>query len=298
MVKKRIIVTGGTGYIGSNLLPSLLDNNFEVAVIVRSIKNTTRIPKKIQIYINNNNHRDLENAFESFKPDAVVHLASAYKKCDSLEEIDELINVNINYGTLILHEMDKVKCKHLIIAGSYWQYGGQNKKNGNTLYATSKSAFELISDYYRRKSGIITNSMILYDVYGDDDWRNKFINKAIISLYDGEIIMATPGDQYLDFVNISDVIDAFIALLKKTRDKSNKKYSISTGRLLKLRCAVDIIEIISEKKVNIMWGTIPYPEWQIMRPPSIGSKLKGWDAKISFENGIKKLFKENNCNES
>lgn len=147
---EKMVLTGATGYIGSNLTKKLIEDKKEVYVITRSTSKfdmLSEVLDKVNVFIYDGNVFKLIEHFKQIKPDAVCHLASLFISEHSSGDINDLIDSNIKFSTEILESMSKAKVDKLINVGTACQHYNDESYNLVCLYVAIKEAFEKIIDY-------------------------------------------------------------------------------------------------------------------------------------------------------
>lgn len=297
----KIIITGVTGYIGSKLVRKLLNENNIIYALIQEhskLNSIDDIKDNINIIKYNKSIKDLIKLFNDIKPDLVFHIASLFIPQHEADDINNLIQSNIEFGTYILEAMAKSDTKRIINTGTIWQNYIDENYNPTCLYAATKEAFEKILEYYVEAENFNAITLKLFDTYGCDDPRNK-----ILSFFDkisktGEIIDMTSGEQYMDLVYIDDVVEAFISASNLTSNdsKQHKKYFVKTGNTIKLKDLAALYEKVFNAKLNINWGSKEYRKREIMKPYEDGETLPNWKPNLMVEDGLKYLYslKQNN----
>ena len=109
---EKILLTGATGFIGSNILNEISKNN-KVFIIVRGKLVKKQIRKKNIILIKFNDYEKLNLELKKIRVDTVIHCATHYIKQHSYSDIKKLINSNILLGNIILENLENMKVKNL-----------------------------------------------------------------------------------------------------------------------------------------------------------------------------------------
>ena len=293
-IKKNILITGATSFIGKHLIKRLTNlGEYEITALVRDSSDLDILSdsiKKISLHQYNSDFASIDALFQKTSFDCVFHLAASSSYYCKGNEISSMIDSNIRLGTFVLEAMKQHNCKSLINTSTYWQhYKSYNQPN--CLYAVTKKAFEDIIELYCMDGGIKAISLTLHDVYGYDDHRGKLFNTLIKNKDSEKVFDLTKGEQKLYMVFIDDVIDAYIEALRliKNDRKSNKNhaiYGVYGKEKFSLRESIEIIEEVIDGKLNINWGAKDYNKFQIMEP-RIENKLENWEAQVSLQEGIK-----------
>ena len=290
------IITGATGFIGSNLVRVLLKNNSKITIITRKNSDYSKIldiKDKLNIYEYNGDIIELVNLFNLINPDLVIHLASSFILNHRLDEIDKLIDSNIRFGTQILEAMKLSNCKKIINTSSYYQHYNNEIYNPVNLYAATKQAFEDIIYYYSSEYNIKSITLELFDTYGENDSRPKILNLLNNYANSKKALDMSLGEQILGITYIDDIVSAYlktIQLISIKEDNIPDKYSLISENRIKLKDLVRLYEQVTNKKINVNLGAKPYRNRQIMNPWDKGKHLPQWQARISISEGIKKCF--------
>ena len=298
----RFVVTGATGYIGSNLVKKLIDNDHEVLIIVRNTSNLkllNEIESRVKIFVTTNKIEDLINVLSDFMPNIVCHLASYFVSGHKKEDIANLINSNILFSSQLLEAMKITGIKDFVNVGTSWQnYDGGNY-NPVCLYAATKEAFLKILDYYVEVENFRVITLKLYDTYGPGDPRKKIINLFKNIARSGECLDMSEGGQLIDIVYIDDVINSFIEAFKvfnKMKNESRQYYVTS----LKPRALCEIAKLfeeVNQVKLNINWGSREYRRREVMVPYIPKNEEIIYETKCSLEEGLKKIYDFDNGGE-
>lgn len=294
---KKVIITGGTGFIGSNLVKELIMLDFEINLIVREksdISEFAYFNKKINIYIYDKKIETMLKIIDMVKPDIVIHLAALFVGEHEILDIDNLIESNISFGTHLLEGIRRSNVKYFINVGTNWQNYDSSNYNPKNLYAATKQAFEDIAKYYIESTGLRMITLKIYDSYGLNDQRMKIFNLLKKISITGDFLDMSEGDQLMGLVYIDDIVDAFIVtidLIQKMEISTKKTYFLTPIKFLKLRELVSLYELTINKKLNIRWGVKPYRDREIMEP-YIGKRLPNWEPKVDVYAGIKEIVKE------
>jgi len=293
----KILVTGGTGFIGRNLVRKLVEKGYEIHCIVRLNSNVSNIDKRAKIFRHDGNIDLLIDFFQSQKFDGVVHLASLFLASHTRYDIENLILSNIKFGVELLEACKISNVKWFINTGTFWQNYKNERYNPVNLYAATKEAFEVIAKYYTETSELIFTTIKLNDTYGNDDTRNKLFNLWKKIALSGEVLEMSPGEQIIDICHIDDVINAYELLIEylnsnKRYEFKNKTYVVTSNERMSLKKLAEVFEKVTNKKLNIKWGARPYREREVMIPLENGEVVPNWKPKVSLEEGIKKLFEE------
>lgn len=300
----NILISGGTGFIGSHLLHRLVYTNHKIFVIKRSSSNLWRI-KDIEHKINIPNINSFSNLSEIFnqnKFDLIIHLAMKYvKRNENWQDVQEINEVNITFPAILLKLAQDHGIKAFINTGTCFEYNLSDSPltetspiNPYNYYASTKVAFENIFKFFVAQKGINGLTLKLSYPYGEMD------NQKVIPLIINSIITNTPlklshGEQRLGFTYVGDIVDAYlkaIDLITSNKFKSYEAFNIGANKIYTLKQIVEHLEEISGKK-NLISFTEPYPPNEIMYMSCNFKKAKrilNWSPKTDIIEGLTKTY--------
>lgn len=297
--RKRALVTGATGFVGSNLVRGLISKGWKVDVIVRSSSRLDALePGKDNLTIhvfNGEMERMLEIVLKA-TPDVVFHIASMVVGEHEPEQIESLVSSNITFGSQLLEAMSINGVSKFINTGTYWEHYENRQYSPANLYAATKYAYQAILQYYVEARGIEAITLKLFDPYGPNDPRPKLLNLLLRVAETGELLAMSPGEQKIDLVYIDDVVEAYEVAAKRLAAgevEGHEIYGVGSGQAITLKELVGFFERETEKKVNIEWGERPYRDREVMMPWNQYKVLPGLGARVSFNKGLKSLFSQN-----
>jgi len=288
----NVVVTGSTGFVGSNLVRFLLKKNFKIYVILRTdsdISNLTDILEKIEIFRYDNEINNLINFFTAVKPITVYHLASNFIAEHESHQIDSLIQSNIAFGLHLLEAMKVSGVKQLINTGTSWQHYNNEDYNPVCLYAATKQAFESLIEYYVQAEGFKAITLKLFDTYGETDTRPKLINLLNKFADENTELNMSAGEQFLNLVHIDDVCEAFYVStgLINARDyRGHHSFAVASDRNYRLKEVINLFETVSGKKIKVIWGGKPYRKREVMSVWDKGLRLPTWKPVVKLEDGL------------
>ncbi len=281
-MKKNILITGATGFLGSNIIKKLITENYNVIALKRSFSNTYRIDDiadNINFY--DIDQISLEDIFAENKIDIIIHCATNYGRRD-IEPL-ALIQANLTMPLQLLELGKKTRVNCFI--------------NTDTILDKRVSYYSLSKNQFREWLELYAKEMICLNValehfYGPYDDNTKFVSYIIESiLNNAKKIDLTGGEQERDFIYIDDVVDAFIMIIKngETLRKGFLRYEIGTGQSIKLKNFVKLVKNIVQNNDTVLnFGVIPYRENEVMNSKADITeicKLK-WKPRYTLEEGL------------
>ena len=289
----NILVTGATGFIGTNLTEALRKQH-KVYVLGQFAGD----PEKLGLpgYVMSEDVRALAAYIRDKQIEGIIHLASLYLTVHTPEQVKALVDSNVFFGTAVLEAASLAGCvKWFLNTGSIWQnYHVEGPVyNPVNLYAASKQAFIDMARYYVDVFGLRFCTLKLCDTYGPRDPRPKIFRLFKESAERGETLKMSPGEQLMDILYISDVVAGFrqLAGLLAAGGPLDDEYVLTSGELRSLRSLAAAFEKVSGKKLPIEWGGRPYRSREVMQPWR-GTPLPGWKPAVSLEEGIAKFLNE------
>lgn len=289
---KNIVVTGATGFVGSNLVRFLLNKDFKIYVIIRAdsdLSNLTDIEGHIEIFRYDNQINHLIDFFTLVKPITVFHLASNFIAEHESHQIDSLIHSNVTFGLHLLEAMKLSGVKQLINTGTSWQHYKNEDYNPVCLYAATKQAFESLIDYYVQAEGFKVITLKLFDTYGETDTRPKLINLLNKFADENTELNMSAGEQFLNLVHITDVCEAFYIgsqFIDNEEYQGHHSFAVSSDRNYKLKEVIELFEAVSEKKIKVNWGGKTYRKREVMFVWDKGVRLPHWKPTLTLEEGL------------
>lgn len=300
MENRRVLVTGGAGFIGSNLANRLATDNDVTVLDDRSLGTVTNLDDAIDF-----RERSVLEADLPTDIDVVVHLAalSSYGLCES--DLQRGVRVNVEGFANVVEQARQDGCETVVYASTSSVYGDRTTPAAesenvaaNTAYEASKLARERYAEYFRTHHGISMAGLRFFSVYqgygGAEGHKDEFAN--VIAQFADDIAAGKPpvlygdGTQTRDFTHVSDVVDAIVLAAEHELDGI---YNVGTGQSHSFNAVVEMI--------NEALGTDVSPEYvDPPMPPSVyvhdtladPSKLRtetGWRADIGIEAGIKRV---------
>ena len=297
--KKRILITGSSGFIGTNLFISLKSQNHDIAVIDR-LPNTSF--EEVTNYIGDIcDYSFIEKTILDFQPNKVFHLAGYKKRSSNVEEVSSSLKVNL-MGTLNLYQaLLNVSCIESIIAlGTTDEYGINNSSFTESLvenpispYGFSKFCATQLSLFFNRNFNLPVVVLRPTIAYGPFQANDMFIPSLINTLIANRDFKMTEGNQLRDFIYISDLVEAML-LISENQNCSGEIFNIGSGKSLKLKDVASTIASGFNKEYLLKLGSIPYRQNEVMKYTTSIDKVKntfGWFPKVSFKKGIKLTVK-------
>lgn len=288
---KKILITGATGFLGSHLLKGILDTtDYDIVLLKRSFSNTFRINDELsnpKVTYYDLDKTELTKIFEENEIEAIIHCATNYGRND--KNI-----VNIVQSNLILP---------LTLLQLGIENGVKSFINTDTVIDKKVNHYSLSKNHFldwleECSSKIKCINISLEHFYGAFDNETKFTTSIIHQLINKvEKIDLTKGEQKRYFIHIDDVVDAFLAIIKKIDDFENQftSFEVSTEDNISIKDFVLLVkELTGNNETDLNFGAIEYRANELMECKTDISKLKelGWNPQIILEEGIKRTIRE------
>jgi len=300
----KVLVTGGAGFIGSNLVDKLVQKDHKVIVLDnfstgRRSHLSQHNKKNVKIIkVDISGKKSLDKYFKNI--DYVFHLAGLADIVPSIEDPNKYFKSNVVGTFNVIQAAKKAKIKKFIYAASASCYGIPNKFpiredakiNPMYPYAFTKWQAEELIMHWAKIYNFPAISFRFFNAYGPRSRTSgaygavfgvflaqKFANKPLTIVGDGK--------QTRDFIHVYDLVDAMILAVKKT--KNCEIYNLASGKEVSVNY---IANVISDKKVYI-----PKRPGEPDRSLADISKIKlelNWKPKIDINTGIKMLMKNIN----
>ena len=299
---KRILVTGGAGFIGYHLCLKLLENGANLTIYdnlsTGRIENVKDLPKPVKFVKGDvGNFEMLENNVG--KVDVIFHLAAQVSVPYSMENPAEDFKTNA-YGTLNILELARKKDARVVYASSAAVYGKPAKTptpensplNPISFYGLSKLVGENYCNMYVEKYGLEASIMRIANAYGPrcHGVIADFLHKIRKNPRKLEIIGS--GLQSRDFVHVSDVVEALI-LSATSKEALSQTFNVGFGRTMKV---VDLAKtLLKMLKLDETVITPTNKSWEgdveiIWLDISKTRERLKWTPKTSLEEGLKNLI--------
>ena len=266
----KILITGGAGFIGSNLADALVEDNEIVVVDDLSMGKIENLPKSDNLHFFEHSITDyqfMSNLLVEWNFDYIFLLAAVASVADTIERPMETheINQDANLNILETIRTKHLKIKKLHFASSAAVYGNNPelpKKETSPIeplspYAIDKYATERFVIDYGKLYGIPTVVTRFFNVYGPKQ-NPKSPYSGVLSLMinalKNETIFTVYGDgkQTRDFVFVTDVIEALIFLASTDKTCANV-YNIATGKQSSLDQVIKILNVVSSTKMKVKY---------------------------------------------
>lgn len=304
------LVTGGAGFIGSNLTDKLLSEGNSVIVIDNFDNFYDRKIKENNLMnaLSYNNFKLIEGdirdknilakIFSENEIDIVFQLAAKVGVRPSIKEPELFFEVNVN-GTLnILEAMKRYGVKKLIFASSSSIYGNNKKvpfseKDNVDLpispYAATKKACELLNHTYHHLYGFNIYNLRFFTVYGPRQRPDLAIHKFAQLILTGEPIpVFGNGNTSRDYTYIDDIIQGIMSAIKKV--KGYEIINLGESKTITLSKLIAIIEnTVGEKAIVNRLPIQPGDVEKTFADISKAKQLLGYNPKTNIEDGIKKF---------
>ncbi|MDR2437400.1 MAG: NAD-dependent epimerase/dehydratase family protein [Endomicrobium sp.] len=296
----KILITGGAGFIGSNIADALLTKGYDVIVFDNlSSGKKENIDKKSRFYkADIYNKKEVEEIFKKEKPQIVIHHAAQVDVRKSVEDPFFDVQVNILGSINVLNASIENKVKKIIFASSGGSVYGEckasapkedTKTNPLSPYAIAKNSVENYINFYSVVHGLDYTILRYSNVYGPR--QDSYGEAGVVAIFAGrmlkdeEVVVFGDGKQMRDYVYIGDVVDANLKSLTKGK---NQIINIGTGKAVSVNELVKVMSKVSGYKKKVVHR--PKRDGELFKSFLNISRAKtdlGWNPKVNIKKGIK-----------
>jgi len=305
---KTILITGGLGFVGSNLAGTLVEDGHNVVLLSRSndkIKNVEGFEDKVKLeYGDATDFAWLEGVVLKHRPDVIFHLAGQLTSYESFERPMYDVDVNAKSTIALLESIRKLgKPCRFVLGSTFWVVGNPEKLPVNeetptaplNIYAADRLASENYCKIYNKVYGLDTVIMRLTNTFGEkeqhDNKKKAALNYLIYKAYKGEeITIYDKGEFFRDYMYVSDVVSAAITIMEK--GAAGECYFVGTGVKTWFRDIGKWLEEMTPGRVVYIDAPDYHKRINVGDIVVDNRKIRalGWDWNIPVKDGIKKVL--------
>jgi len=302
-MSKTVLITGGTGFIGSNLTMRLINEGYQVHLFIRKSSNFWRIQEILSgIQITPMNLLDdslLKKAINKIKPMAIFHLAS-YGGSSTQADLNTNIAVNVQATTNLLLATKDIPYTIFINTGSSSEYGFKKKPmlendflEPNSYYSATKAAGTYLCQVFARNTKKPIVTLRPFSVYGPYEGKYRLIHAIMKNLITKKPIRLTAEVVRHDFIFIDDVVNGYIAALCVPEKVCGKVINLGTGKEYSNEQVVKTLFAVTNTTVPIEKGAYKTRTWDTNHwraDISLARKLLNWNPRYNLKEGLLKTY--------
>ncbi|MFN0118600.1 MAG: NAD-dependent epimerase/dehydratase family protein [Elusimicrobiota bacterium] len=294
----NILVTGGTGFIGSHLVQKLLDMGNDVVVVSHG---TRKLPSSSRLEVltfDLRNQDDCVKNLRGFKFHKIFNLSGYIDHTPFLKGGDQVLSQHFQAVQNIVKSCDRSELKSFVQIGSSDEYGNAiapQKELDRELpispYSVGKVAASHFLQMLHRTEAYPAVVVRLFLVYGPGQDQKRFLPQIIKGCLANSSFPSSEGKQLRDFCYIDDIVNGLITS-SDTEAAKGEILNLASGIAISIR---EVVENVMRQTHggNPQWGKIPYRSGENMGLYADISKVKrilNWVPSISLDEGIKKTI--------
>lgn len=295
-----MLVTGGTGHLGSHLVRRLLGLGARVYVLARarsSLERIADVAATVKLLTGDiRTQKDVTGAVAAAEPEYIFHLA-AYGVNPRLRAPSTIIETNVLGLANLLEAARPVPYACLVNTGTCFEYG--NRRGPITesspveplnLYAASKTMALSLCDLDRRRHGKPIVTLRPFTFFGPGEGPDRLIPSVIRSILAGRPIRITAGRQTRDYTYVVDMAEAFVSAAVEA-DAVGKVINVGTGHDRPVREIAEHIRRILRADVPLEVGALQTranDAWRLCASNTLARTLLGWRPRVSFSAGVRR----------
>lgn len=313
---KKVLVTGGAGFIGSQIVERLLQEGATVTVLdnfrtglrenLENVKDQIRLVEGSILEAG-----DLKKVVKG--QDLISHQAAQLEITRAIDDpVEDLITNTV--GTLnVLKAAVEYKVPKVVMASSAGVYGQAvetpqseetHPTNPNWAYGVSKLATEKYAEIFQEAHGLNITSLRYGIVYGPREWYGRVLTIFLKRALEGQpLVVFGDGKQIRDFVNVKDVVTMNLMCLENAA-ADNQIFNVATAHGTDINTLAGLVKKASGQKVEIIHEDVkegekskyydrirlPQELKELVQSYEKAEKLLGWKPTVELEAGIKEEF--------
>ena len=295
---RRVLVTGGRGFLGSHVVRALLASDRDVAILTRShdVRSVAGdVAGQVAIITGSLQDREqLRRRLSEWQPDACIHLAWYAEPGRYLESSENLASLD---GTLaLLQALIDVGCETVAMAGTCAEYdvdqgwlSEETPLRPRTIYAASKASASMLVQQLAKGTGTNVAWARIFYPYGPFEDRRRAVPALIISLLEGCRFAASAGDQVRDYVYGKDLADAFLTLIDH---RASGAFNVASGVPITIRELMETIGDHLGGRGLIDFGAVSPRAWEPKFIAGDISRLRalGWSPQYTLDRGLEETI--------
>jgi nucleoside-diphosphate-sugar epimerase len=300
-LRERILVTGGTGFLGANLVPALVAAGHDVHLVVRPNSDRwrlTRVGRQVTFHAADLLDRPaLRRALDTCRPEVIYHLAG-YGVLPSQRDRDGILEGNVLATANLLTALEGHNYRRLVQAGTSAEYGAGNEPMREhdrlepcTDYGVAKASATLLCQAENYKGHSVATVRI-FTAFGPWEPMPRLVPYVMHCCRNQEAPRLSSGRQERDFICVEDVVA--LLMVAATHDGAGGQIlHAATGTLTSVRQVVETIIAISGARVAPAYGTVPRrlgePErWTASIERT--TALTGWRPRLDLRTALQRLW--------
>ncbi len=300
MGKMGVLVTGGCGFIGSNLVERLVKEGYNVTVFDNLSTGNTANIEGLNVKFYNRTYDHLGSLNLDF--DVIFHLGIP-SSSPMYKRNPQLVGLAIN-DAIKIFEYAKMKGSKVVYASSSSIYNGNKPPYREDMpihvtdyYTECRYAIERIAKLYNILYGVKSVGLRFFSVYGPKEtYKGPYANIVSqflwLMLKDEPPIIYGDGSQTRDFIHVADVVEALMLSMKK--DFECEIFNVGTGVAHSFNDVVDLLNEALNKNIKPIYKPNPIKNYvyHTLADTSKAERVLGFKAKITLKEGIDQLIRE------
>ncbi len=300
---KRILVTGGSGFIGSHLTRRLVGAGADVAVLTKynSVIDNIRIADlwdRVRVIEADLRNLDSLLQIRDFSPQLVFHLAAYNHVGDSFIHVGEAMDVNGKGTANLAQALDTYE--RLVYVSTSEVYGSQRQvpfvetmtPRPVSPYSVGKYAGELYCRMLMEEMGKPVAIVRPFNAFGPYQSVRAVVAELILTCLDGHPVHATAGVQTREFNFVENLVDG-ILLAGTAPAAVGRTLNLGTGEEIAIRDLVSTIHRETASKSELHIGALPHRPTEIWRMAADNQSARdvlGWQPRVPFIDGLRKTI--------
>jgi dolichol-phosphate mannosyltransferase len=297
---KRVLITGGSGFVGANLARRVLSDGHETHLMAREPCQSWRLDEiaaDVCLHVLSLEDRGaVRRMVSEVKPDWVFHLA-AYGAYSTQTGFERMATTNLMGCVTLLDACQEIGVEAFVQTGSSSEYGYKDHPAAedellapNSHYAITKAAATHYCQFTARQRDIHAVTVRLYSIYGPYEEPTRLIPTLIVLGLEGKLPPLVSPKTARDFVYVDEAVEAIIRVASHTTLPRGSVYNICTGQQSSLEFVVSTVRGLFGITAEPAWSSMPQRSWDTdvwLGSPTTLERCTGWHASVNVETGIK-----------